>query len=91
VSETREVRLRRLRMRGSRRGTREMDLILGDYATRAIERLPAAMLDAFEALLSENDHDLYQWVSEQSNVPEPHQEIIARIRAHLARRGATSP
>jgi antitoxin CptB len=91
VSEPADVRLRRLRMRSSRRGTREMDLILGGYAAGAIERLPPAMLDAFEAILSENDHDLYLWVSGQSNVPEPHQEIVARIRAHLAREGAPSP
>ena len=79
MSETAEVRLRRLRMRSARRGTREMDLILARFA-RGLEALPPALLDAYESILSENDQDLYHWVSGQGNVPPEHEEIIGRIR-----------
>ena len=61
---------------------REMDLILGGFADAALEQLAAGVLDAFEAILSENDQDLYQWVSGQSNVPAAHEEIVGRIRAY---------
>ncbi len=57
------VRLRRLRMRAWRRGTREMDLILGPFADTALAGLSAGDLDVFEALLDENDHDLYRQIS----------------------------
>ena len=58
--ETREIRLRRLRLRSWRRGIREMDLILGGFADAALAGLDAELLDAFDMLLSENDHDLYR-------------------------------
>ena len=91
MSETAEVRLRRLRMRSARRGTREMDLILARFA-RGLEALPPALLDAYESILSENDQDLYHWVSGQGNVPPEHEEIIGRIRAFLDRvRGLSAP
>ena len=79
------IRLRRLRMRSARRGTREMDLILGGFAEAGLDGLPPAILDAFETFLSENDQDIYQWVSGQSNVPAAHEEIVGRIRAFIDR------
>ncbi len=63
VQEDVAIRLRRLRMRAWRRGTREMDLILGPFADTALVGLSAGDLDVFEALLDENDHDLYRQIS----------------------------
>lgn len=63
-----DTRLRRLRMRAWRRGTREMDLILGPFADTAMPGLSASDLDTFEALLEENDHDLYRWISARLTV-----------------------
>jgi antitoxin CptB len=34
-------------------------------------------------MLSENDHDLYQWVSGQISAPEPYSELIGKIVADL--------
>jgi antitoxin CptB len=91
VGETSEVRLRRLRMRSARRGTREMDLILAGFA-RELERLPPPLLDAYERILSENDQDLYHWMSGQANVPPEHEAIVSRIRDFLDRhRGLAGP
>lgn len=58
-----ENRLKRLRMRSWRRGIKEMDIILGGFADSAMRSLNARDLDLYEALLSENDHDLYAWVT----------------------------
>lgn len=84
--ETPEVRLRRLRMRSARRGTREMDLILDGFAEASLAALTPESLDAYEALLSENDQDLYHWMSGQSKPPVVHAGIVGRIRDFLARR-----
>jgi antitoxin CptB len=62
VTEPREIRLKRLRLRSWRRGTREMDLILGPYADDALGELDDRGLDAYEALLEQPDPDLYTWV-----------------------------
>jgi antitoxin CptB len=68
--ETHEHRLKRMRMRSWRRGTKEMDLILGPYADTRLGGMDAAALDLFDALLDENDQDLYRWVSGQAAPPD---------------------
>jgi len=81
MSETHETRLKRLMMRSSRRGIKEMDIILGRYAERHLAALDGARLDIYEVLLEENDHDLYQWVTGQRPAPEPFADLIAEIAA----------
>jgi antitoxin CptB len=81
VAETPEIRLKRLAMRSWRRGTKEMDMILGPFADRALAGLSPADLDAFEALLEENDQDLYRWVAGADAPPARHAAMIARLRA----------
>ncbi len=77
MTEDRETRLRRLRMRAWRRGTREMDLILGPFADARLAGLDGAALDLFEALLEENDHDLYGWVSGRAAAPARFAPLVA--------------
>lgn len=74
-----EARLKRLKIRCWRRGTKEMDLILGGFADKYLTSLSGPDLDALEALMEENDQDLYQWVSGQSAPPDQHAPMIARI------------
>lgn len=62
-----------------RRGIKEMDIILGRFAESGLDTLDAAELDLYDALLSENDHDLYQWVTGQSAPPPPYAALIDRI------------
>ena len=80
-ADARDVRLRRLRIRSWRRGIREMDLILGGYADEALETLGAGSLDRFEALLAEDDDDLYRWIASGGDVPGKHAEMVGRLRA----------
>lgn len=79
--ESRDARLRRLAMRSMRRGIKEMDLILIAYSDARLAGMSEAELDAYDALLSENDQDLYQWVSGQRDAPAPLRPMIADIRA----------
>ena len=72
-------RLKRLRMRSIRRGIREMDLILGRFAETALGDLSEDELQLYDALLSENDHDLYQWVTGQAAAPDRFAALIGRI------------
>jgi len=81
MSEDRETRLKRLRMRSMRRGIKEMDLILIAFSETELEGLDPRELDRYEALLNENDQDLYQWVSGQSEPPGPLAPLIAKIAA----------
>lgn len=79
MSETRETRLKRLRLRSWRRGIREMDLILGPFADTALAGLTDAELDAYERLMEEPDWDLYAWVVGQAAPPAEHEALIRRL------------
>ena len=82
MTDAPDVRRKRLRLRCWRRGTREMDLILGQFADAHLPDLDPEMLEALEALLSENDHELYYWVSGREAFPARHREILMQIREH---------
>ncbi|MEQ5872295.1 succinate dehydrogenase assembly factor 2 [Sagittula sp. NFXS13] len=71
-------------MRSMRRGTKEMDIILIRYAEARLTAMDTAGLDAYEALLDENDQDLYQWISGQKPAPAVHAPLISDIKAVAA-------
>jgi antitoxin CptB len=77
MTETRDIRIKRLRMRAWHRGIKEMDLILGGWADANLAEADDATLDAFETVMAEADHDLYQWVSGQQAPPERLAPFIA--------------
>ena len=82
--ETRETRLKRLRIRSWRRGTREMDLILGPFADGPLAEFDEGELAAYEELLEENDQDLYAWVAGRAEADAAHAPLIDRIVAFHA-------
>ncbi|MFN3644592.1 MAG: succinate dehydrogenase assembly factor 2 [Gemmobacter sp.] len=86
--ETADTRLRRMRMRAWRRGTREMDVVLGPYADARLAAMDAAALDAFEALLDEADQDLMRWVLGQAAVPAVYAPLVADLCAFARARYA---
>lgn len=79
MSETPEIRVKRLRMRSWRRGMKEMDLILGPFSDTALTGLTSVTLDRYEELLDENDQDLYKWVSGATPTPEAHLPMVKII------------
>lgn len=83
MPEIREHRLKRLVMRSMRRGIKEMDLILPPFAAAHLEGMDEADLTLYEALLNENDHDLYQWVTGQVAAPDAYAVMIGDIQALL--------
>ncbi|MEH7827604.1 succinate dehydrogenase assembly factor 2 [Gemmobacter denitrificans] len=77
--ETQEARLKRLRMRSWRRGTKEMDLVLGPYADAHLDGMSDARLTLYDALLNENDTDLLPWVLGQTPAPDHLAALIHEI------------
>jgi antitoxin CptB len=82
TAETRETRLKRLKIRSWRRGIREMDMLLGPYADNVLPTLEAAELDAYEAMLEIGDNTLYAWLSGAEAEDAAHASTLARIRAY---------
>jgi antitoxin CptB len=79
--ETATSRLKRLAMRSWRRGTKEMDLILGPFADVHLAQMDEATLTAYDALLDENDQDLLPWVLGQTPAPAAIASLVATIGA----------
>lgn len=77
--EAPESRLKRLHMRSWRRGTKEMDLVLGPYAEAHLGRMGDADLLLYDALLEENDQELITWVMGTGEIPPRFAAMMAEI------------
>jgi antitoxin CptB len=89
-SEGLDERRRRLLFRAWRRGTRELDLIMGRFLDEAIGTLSEAEVEEFERLCNVPDLELYAWVVGSLPVPAEYDtELLRRIRAfdHAAAAG----
>ena len=64
-----DPRRRRALLRSWRRGMREVDLILGQFADREIGRLSEAELDEYEELMDVSDAELLKWITGAEPVP----------------------
>lgn len=79
MSESKQDRLKRLKMRSWRRGTKEMDMVLGPYSDTELVSLDEAQIVLYDALLSENDLELYQWVTSQKSTPTQYLDLLTLI------------
>lgn len=86
MAETPENRLKRMKMRAWHRGTKEMDIILGRFTDDKLTAMTAPQLDLLDALMEENDQDLYQWVTGQVPAPGKFAALIDDIAAHAGAR-----
>ena len=66
-----------------RRGIKEMDLILSAYAQANLAQMDAQALDLYDSLLSENDQDLYAWVTGQTAPPAAYDALVSDIAKAL--------
>lgn len=85
MTETRENRLKRMRMRSMRRGTKEMDILMVRFADAHLDTMAEAELDLLDRVLEENDQDLYQWITGQAEAPGDLAPLVDRIAAEAAR------
>lgn len=80
-----DQRLRRLRIRSWRRGMKEMDLILGPFADGPLAGLSEPMMAQYEALMAENDQDLYLWITARISGREAGPAELAPLLDVIAR------
>jgi antitoxin CptB len=65
-----ETRRRRAAYRANRRGTKEMDWLLGQYADEHLPGMDGEALARFERLLAIPDPDLQQWILKPETLGE---------------------
>lgn len=82
MSESLELRRKRLMFRAVRRGTRESDAVIGGFAQRYLNGMDDAQLEKFEALLERNDPELLGWVTGLHPVPpEFDHDVMALLKS----------
>ena len=70
-----------------RRGIKEMDLILKNFAELRLNLMSEPELENFENLLCENDQDLYQWSTGQVNPKQEVVDLIQEIKTFISNSG----
>lgn len=68
--EQRDPRRRKIMYRCWHRGMKEMDILLGKFVEARIDGLSDTELDELERILTENDQDLYAWMTGRKEAPE---------------------
>jgi antitoxin CptB len=76
-----KIYLKKLLFKASHRGTKEMDIILGNYAANSLEKMSVNELNLFEELLELPDPDIYKWITNKSNyeIPKKFKDLITDI------------
>lgn len=88
AGESLDTRRKRLKLRSWRRGMREMDLLLGPFAESVLPQMAGEMLDLYEALLAENDQDIWAWILGRAAAPPAYAPLLAAIKAKAPGEGA---
>ena len=89
MTEPRDTKIKRLRMRSMRRGIKEMDLILQAFAETHLNGFSDQALVLYDQLLLENDHDIYGWIGGQLPTPAQYLDLVTQIA--LEAEGVTRP
>jgi antitoxin CptB len=78
-----EIRLRRVRYRSWHRGCKETDVILGRFADERLETLTPEQLTVYEALLDEQDVDIWNWLVGKEEATNPaYVPILHLLKQH---------
>ena len=70
--------MKRLHYRSWHRGCKETDLVLGAFADRHLPTLSPELLALYEALLEEDDADIWAWLTGK-NAPGEYGELLGMM------------
>ncbi len=71
---------KRLSIRSWRRGTKELDLILGQFSDKNLNELKMSELDLYEQFLSKDDYLIYNWLFGKEDSPKMFESLVKRIQ-----------
>ena len=75
-----DVVRKRLLIRSWRRGTKELDLILGQFSDKNLNRLKMPELNLYEQFLSNDDYLIYNWLFSKEDSPKIFKSLIKQIQ-----------
>ena len=78
---TKDAQIRKLRVRSWRRGTREMDLLLGQFADQHLARMSCSEVELYEEFLNEGDPAIADLLFARS-FSNRYDALVREIRTH---------
>lgn len=84
MSQDLDTRRRRAFYRASHRGTKEMDILMGDFAAASLQDMDETSLACFERLLAEEDPDIQSWIFSEAAMAETGPSRRAPLKAEFA-------
>ena len=76
---------KKLSIRSWRRGTKELDLILGQFSQESLINFEMSELELYEQFLSNDDHLIYNWLFEKEDSPRIYKSLIKQIKKSMHR------
>ena len=80
-----DVVRKRLLIRSWRRGTKELDLILGQFSDKNLNMFKMPELNLYEQFLSNDDYLIYNWLFSKEDSPKIFKSLIKRIQEGMHR------
>jgi antitoxin CptB len=81
MTDAHDIRRKRLLFRSWHRGTKETDLLVGSFAEQYLAGFSEEELDRYEALLDNDDGDLFDWITGHAPPPPEYDgDILRRLR-----------
>ena len=62
--------------KASHRGSKEMDILLGNFINKYVELFNKNELQQFDLILDNDDDDIYQWILGKSDIPNEYQNRV---------------
>ena len=76
---------KKLSIRSWRRGTKELDLILGQFSQENLINFEMSELELYEQFLSNDDHLIYDWLFEKEDSPRIYKTLVKQIKKSMHR------
>ena len=76
---------KKLLIRSWRRGTKELDLILGQFSQENLIKFEMSELALYEQFLSNDDHLIYNWLFEKEDSPRIYKSLVKQIKKSMHR------
>ncbi len=82
IDLSKETRIKKAAFRSHHRGSKEMDLVMGQFAEKHLAGLSAADLTIYEQLLDEEDNTLWEWVIGRTQPSVEHQHVVELLKKY---------
>ena len=76
---------KKLSIRSWRRGTKELDLILGQFSQENLINFEMSELQLYEQFLSNDDPLIYNWLFEKEDSPRIYKSLVEQIKKSMHR------